>query len=131
MTDEGTRPPGVRCRNVVKEYGRGESRVRALRGIDLDLAPGELTLLVGPSGCGKTTLISILAAGSSYPRIRSSATAPRTNARQPSAGLGWRRPNSSRSPRSWATASTDAPLSRVAVTVTQAVTAKGIARPSL
>jgi putative ABC transport system ATP-binding protein len=29
--------------------------------VDLDLAPGELTLLVGPSGCGKTTLISILA----------------------------------------------------------------------
>jgi putative ABC transport system ATP-binding protein len=53
--------PGVRCRNLVKEYGRGESRVLALRGVDLDIAPGELTLLVGPSGCGKTTLISILA----------------------------------------------------------------------
>ena len=35
--------------------------VPALRGVDLDIAPGELTLLVGPSGCGKTTLISILA----------------------------------------------------------------------
>jgi putative ABC transport system ATP-binding protein len=55
-------PPGVRCRGLVKDYGSGEARVRALRGIDLDVAPGELTLLVGPSGCGKTTLISILAA---------------------------------------------------------------------
>jgi putative ABC transport system ATP-binding protein len=52
---------GVTCRNLVKDYGSGESRVRALRGVDLDIAPGELTLLVGPSGCGKTTLISILA----------------------------------------------------------------------
>ncbi|QJW94573.1 ABC transporter ATP-binding protein [Frigoriglobus tundricola] len=52
---------GVRCRNLTKEYGRGESRVPALRGVDVDVAPGELTLLVGPSGCGKTTLISIIA----------------------------------------------------------------------
>jgi putative ABC transport system ATP-binding protein len=52
---------GVSCHNLVKDYGSGDSRVRALRGIDLTIAPGELTLLVGPSGCGKTTLISILA----------------------------------------------------------------------
>jgi putative ABC transport system ATP-binding protein len=53
--------PGVRCRNLVKEYVTGDTKVRALRGVDLDIPPGELTLLVGPSGCGKTTLISILA----------------------------------------------------------------------
>lgn len=52
---------GVRCRNLVKVYGQGSVQVPALRGIDVDIAPGELTLLVGPSGCGKTTLISILA----------------------------------------------------------------------
>lgn len=52
---------GVTCRNLMKDFGSGESRVRALRGVNLDIAPGELTLLVGPSGCGKTTLISILA----------------------------------------------------------------------
>jgi putative ABC transport system ATP-binding protein len=52
---------GVTCRKLVKEYRSGESRVLALRGVDLELYPGELTLLVGPSGCGKTTLISILA----------------------------------------------------------------------
>jgi putative ABC transport system ATP-binding protein len=52
---------GVICRNVIKDYGSGDVRVRALRGVNLDISPGELTLLVGPSGCGKTTLISILA----------------------------------------------------------------------
>jgi putative ABC transport system ATP-binding protein len=55
-------PPGIHCRNLIKDYGRGESRIRALRGVTVDIQPGELTLLVGPSGCGKTTLISILAA---------------------------------------------------------------------
>jgi putative ABC transport system ATP-binding protein len=53
--------PGVICRNVVKDYGSGSALVHALRGVDLEIAPGELTLLVGPSGCGKTTLISIIA----------------------------------------------------------------------
>ena len=51
----------VRSRGVTKEYGDGESKVRALRGIDLDIPTGEMSLLVGPSGCGKTTLISIVA----------------------------------------------------------------------
>ena len=41
--------PGVTCRNLIKDYGSGDTRVRALRGVDLDVAPGELTLLVGPS----------------------------------------------------------------------------------
>jgi putative ABC transport system ATP-binding protein len=54
--------PAISCRNVTKDYGEGESRIRALRGVTVDIFPGELTLLVGPSGCGKTTLISILAA---------------------------------------------------------------------
>ena len=54
--------PGIQCRELVKDYGSGNSRIRALRGVTVDIQPGELTLLVGPSGCGKTTLISILAA---------------------------------------------------------------------
>jgi putative ABC transport system ATP-binding protein len=35
--------------------------VQVLRGVDVEVAAGEITLLVGPSGCGKTTLISIIA----------------------------------------------------------------------
>jgi putative ABC transport system ATP-binding protein len=53
--------PAVRCRDVRKSFGQGEGRVEVLRGIDLDVAFGELLMLVGPSGCGKTTLLSIIA----------------------------------------------------------------------
>jgi len=51
----------VRCRGVTKVYGKGDTQVTALRGVDLDIARGELLMLVGPSGCGKTTLISVIA----------------------------------------------------------------------
>ena len=51
----------VRCKGVTKTYGSGETRVRALRGIDLEVKTGEMMMLVGPSGSGKTTLISIVA----------------------------------------------------------------------
>jgi putative ABC transport system ATP-binding protein len=46
--------------DVVKTLGRGPSQVQALRGVNLALAGGELTLLIGPSGSGKTTLLSVL-----------------------------------------------------------------------
>jgi putative ABC transport system ATP-binding protein len=45
---------------VAKQLGSGVAQVRALRGVDLELRGGELTLLMGPSGSGKTTLLSIL-----------------------------------------------------------------------
>ncbi|TAN50963.1 MAG: ABC transporter ATP-binding protein [Methylococcaceae bacterium] len=53
--------PAVLCRAVAKTYDTGETQVPALRGVDLEVHPGELLMLVGPSGCGKTTLISIIA----------------------------------------------------------------------
>ena len=61
MTVPAMNNAGIHCSELIKDYGSGGSRVRALRGVSVDILPGELTLLVGPSGCGKTTLISILA----------------------------------------------------------------------
>jgi putative ABC transport system ATP-binding protein len=46
---------------VTRDFGAGDARTRALRGVDLDVPHGELLMLVGPSGCGKTTLVSIVA----------------------------------------------------------------------
>ncbi len=57
----GSSPLAVSCRGVVKDFGDGDTRIRVLHEIDLDVPAGELALLVGPSGCGKTTLISIIA----------------------------------------------------------------------
>jgi putative ABC transport system ATP-binding protein len=51
----------VSLRQVTKHFGDGDTRTVALRGVDLEIAAGQMTLLVGPSGCGKTTLISIVA----------------------------------------------------------------------
>ena len=45
---------------VVKDLGVGVAQIRALKGVDLALKGGELTLLMGPSGSGKSTLLSIL-----------------------------------------------------------------------
>ncbi|MFH0980569.1 MAG: ATP-binding cassette domain-containing protein, partial [Planctomycetota bacterium] len=50
----------ARLRGVSKSFGKGPTLVRALVDVDLDIYPGELTLIEGPSGSGKTTLLHIL-----------------------------------------------------------------------
>ena len=55
------RPAAVRIRGLSKHFGSGEQRVQALREVNWDVYPGQMTLIVGPSGCGKTTLLSVIA----------------------------------------------------------------------
>jgi ABC-2 type transport system ATP-binding protein len=50
----------IRTEGLVKEYGRGASRVRALDGLDLEIAPGEVFGFLGPNGAGKSTTIRVL-----------------------------------------------------------------------
>jgi putative ABC transport system ATP-binding protein len=52
--------PSIAVRELTKTYAEGSARVPALRGVDLDVHPGELVMLVGPSGSGKTTLLSMM-----------------------------------------------------------------------
>ncbi len=47
-------------RGLTKVYRMGEVEVHALRGVDMELYPGELVVLLGPSGSGKSTLLNIL-----------------------------------------------------------------------
>jgi len=50
----------LRAENVTKTYQMDSVVVHALRGVDLELAEGEMAVLLGPSGSGKSTLLNIL-----------------------------------------------------------------------
>jgi ABC-type lipoprotein export system ATPase subunit len=49
----------LELRGVAKTYGSGPARVRALRGVDLSVAAGQMVAVMGPSGSGKSTLLTI------------------------------------------------------------------------
>ncbi|MBK9032518.1 MAG: ABC transporter ATP-binding protein [Myxococcales bacterium] len=52
--------PVISLRDITKSYGQGEAKTQVLRGVSLDVAPGELVALVGQSGSGKSTLLNIM-----------------------------------------------------------------------
>jgi putative ABC transport system ATP-binding protein len=50
----------LRARELRKHFGKDDGLVRAVDGIDVDVAPGESVAVMGPSGCGKSTLLHLL-----------------------------------------------------------------------
>lgn len=62
MSGDGAREPVISLKGVTRVYGEGDAEVRALRGVDLDIARGEFVAIMGPSGSGKSTTMNILGA---------------------------------------------------------------------
>ncbi len=60
LDDRSPGPAAVRLDDVHKTYGRGEVAVHALRGVDVEIAAGQLVVVLGPSGSGKTTLLNLV-----------------------------------------------------------------------
>lgn len=58
---ETKRTPIISVKNLYKIYRVGETQVRALNGVDLNIYPGEFCAIVGTSGSGKSTLLNMLA----------------------------------------------------------------------
>jgi len=52
--------PIIRAENVWKVYGKGDAAAYALKGVNVDIYPGEFVAIMGPSGSGKSTLMHIL-----------------------------------------------------------------------
>jgi putative ABC transport system ATP-binding protein len=54
------RLPVIAVRNLTKTYNLGQTKVRALRGVSVEIWPGEFVAVMGPSGSGKSTFMNLL-----------------------------------------------------------------------
>ena len=53
---------GIHIEGIKKRYGSGDTAVDALKGVDMQVSPGEVVGLIGPSGSGKSTMLKCLGA---------------------------------------------------------------------
>lgn len=59
MSDPADRSTMISARGLTKHFEDG--RIRAVNGLDMEVAAGESVAICGPSGCGKTTLLNLIA----------------------------------------------------------------------
>jgi putative ABC transport system ATP-binding protein len=62
MNDTAPQPAAIAVRGLAKTFGEGDLAVTAVHDVDLEVAHGEVVLIMGPSGSGKTTLLLMLGA---------------------------------------------------------------------
>ena len=83
------RVASIVARGLCVDYGRGDTRLRVLSGVDLDVWEGGISAFIGPSGCGKSTLLKVLAGllPASEGQVSVAGLAPEEAARRHMIGL--------------------------------------------